>query len=586
MKTKIKYFISMILMVGAITACSDESLEETNPNSVSADIYWSNLEESNSNLTSVYGAMYNHFIWGFDIEAWRSDLGFPKSRTNSYQKGLPWYEKRFSNSIIDVSRKWEALYQVIFRANQVIQGLEGMDAEFKSDERWTIQMAEARFFRGLAHFYLHSTYNNGKIILRDKIPADPSEFSTGLTDADVVQDFFRADLEYAYQNLPAQQVQKTRANAGLAALLLGKTYLYTEEYTKAMVYLNDVINNSEYGYRLLEGDEVNLLFTSAGDFNAESIFEINNSDQHQLEDSTWDEESFFTRWPRFSAPAGQPIQGVAYFVPSSWLTHAYSKEVLDSNDTRNYVDDGSGGTKLRNVPLRAAQMIAVVNDETSEYYQAPAANSLIGFGGTIFSFFKKFTNHDIVSSEANIAQTPWKSGKNVVVYRLADAYLMYAECLIETGDLAGAIEHINKIRQRWGVESIGVSDGSNHDFDGVVYTQETLREHLRHVEKPLELSLEGHFERTIDLRRWGVAKQRFQDLAAMDFYLDNYTPTGVDVPNRNKSLITEGMSPTAPTDPTVQLKEFETAASEYNTALHDYLPLPLTEVLYNQEVNN
>lgn len=155
----------MIFMTISFISCSDETLEESNPNSVSADIYWSNLEETNATLTSVYGAMYNHYIYGFDVEAWRSDLAFPKSRTNPYTKATPWYEKTFNNSLVDVTRKWDALYQVIWRANQVIEGLEGLDAEFKANERWTIQMAEARFFRGLCHFYLHSEYNGGSVIL-------------------------------------------------------------------------------------------------------------------------------------------------------------------------------------------------------------------------------------------------------------------------------------------------------------------------------------------------------------------------------------------------------------------------------------
>ena len=47
-----------------------------------------------------------------------------------------------------------------------------------------------------------------------------------------------------------------------------------------------------------------------------------------------------------------------------------------------------------------------------------------------------------------------------------------------------------------------------------------------------------------------------------------------------------GISPVDPTDPTIQIKEYEQAAARYNSELHDYLPLPLSEVLYNQELNN
>ncbi|MDW5288086.1 RagB/SusD family nutrient uptake outer membrane protein [Formosa sp. PL04] len=586
MKSNIKNFISMIVIASALFSCSDY-LEEINPNNVSADVYWSTLEESNDNLTSVYGAMLNHFILGFEVESWRSDTGFPKSRTSPYGKGLPWYQQTFTNSLSDVSSRWDALYQVIYRANQVIEGLESMGDDLKVQDAWTEQMAQARFFRGLAHFYLHSTYNNGEIIIRDFVPTNSEEFSLPLSSSEEVTAFFRKDLVFAYENLPAKFDTKTRVSAGVAATVLGKSYLYTEEYDIAMTYLNDVISNSAYGYELLEGNNVDLLFTSAGDYNSESIFEINFSDQHQLEDDVWDEESFFNRWARYSAPTGS-IQGIAIFIPPSWMTYEYSNEPLDTQDSRNYVDDGNGGIKLRNVPLRAAQMVALVNDEQSEYYLAPAANEIDKFAGTVFSFFKKFTNHDIVASEADIALTPWKSGKNVIVDRLADVYLMYAECLIKTGNIDEALFYINKIRQRWGLVSLGFSDGSAHDFDEVNYNEQTLMNQLMFIDKPLELAVEGYATRSIDLRRWGVAKQRFQDLADMNFYLIDYSYTAEDgtAATRPLSLIQKGISPDDSTNPKVQLKEYEDAAINYNASLHGYLPLPLSEILNNQNLFN
>lgn len=585
MKKYIIYFIGMIALTLSVQSCSDY-LEEENPNNISADIFWSNLDESEANLTSVYGAMLNHFILFCNIESWRSDIAYPKDRRNPLGTGQPWYYKTFSNTNKEVGQRWDAMYQVIFRANQVIAGLNQMDEKYKSQDRWTEQMAQARFFRGLVHFYLHSSYNNGKIVIRESIPGSAEEFSKPVSTSEEVLTFFREDLQFAYENLPAQFDQKSRVTAGTAATFLGKSFLYTEEYDKAKEYLGDVINNAAYGYRLLEGDEINLLFTSAGDYNAESIFEINYSAIQQTEETQWDEESFFTRWARYSGPTGV-IQGSSEFVPSAWLTYEYSTEAFDSQDTRNYVDDGSGGIKLRDIPLRGAQMIAVVNDNQSEYYQRDAANQVVAFANTIFSNFKKFTNHDIVSKEAEVADTPWKSGKNVVVNRLADVYLMYAESLIKTGDIDGALEKLNKIRQRWGLELLGVDDGSGHDFNGIVYTEETLMDHLMYVERPLELACEGFDSRTIDLRRWGVSKQRFEYLASLDFNLIDYSYIKEDggSAKRAASLIQPGLS-SDPSNNKITIKEYVQAAANYNEGLHGYLPLPLSEVLNNSNVSN
>ena len=588
MKNYIFYLVGLIVLSGSIHSCSDNYLEEVNPNTISADIFWSNLEESESNLTSVYSAMLNHFVLQLDIDAWRSDLSHPKDRRNPYSKGLPWYRQAFSNTNDDVNQRWDAQYQVIWRANQVITGLNGMSDDLKSQDRWTEQMAQARFFRGLMHFYLHSTFNQGKIVIRDYIPTSDAEFSKPLSSSEEVITFFREDLLYAYENLPAQFETKTRVTAGTAATILGTSYLYTAsegntaDYQTAKQYLGDVINNGAYGYQLLRGNDVNLMFTHAGDYNSESIFELNFADSQQTEDDTWDEESFFNRWARFSGPTGT-FGCSAYFIPSAWLTYSYSTEPMNVNDPRNKDLEGN----LHNIPLRAAQMIAVVNDEHSEYYLAPSANKVFGFGNTLFSVFKKHTNHDIVASEFDIAATPWKSGKNMIVNRLADVYLMYAECLIMgDGNIEGGIEYINEIRDRWGLQLLD-PDASLVD-DTVPYTQETLMDHLMYVERPLELAVEGYSTRNIDLRRWGVTAQRFQELSQLDFNLVGYQYTDLEgnLLWRNKSLLQPGLS-ADPTDNSITISsEYDDAASNYNEALHAYLPLPLSEILNNSAVSN
>ena len=570
----------------SIQSCTDNYLEEVNPNAISADIYWSNLNESEENLTSVYAAMLNHFVMDIDIEAWRSDISHPKDRRNPYGKALPWYRQTFTNTNAEISKRWDAQYQVIWRANQVITGLNGMSDDLKSQERWTEQMAQARFFRGLVHFYLHSTYNEGNIIIRDFIPVTDADFSIPVSSSEEVIEFFREDLLYAYENLPSQFENKTRVTAGTAATILGTSYLYTAsegntaDYTTAKQYLYDVMNG-DYGYQLLTGNDIELMFTHAGDYNSESIFELNYADSQQTEETQWDEESFFNRWARYSAPTGT-FQGSAYIIPAAWITYAYSTESMNTQDPRNYDDEGN----LNNIPLRAAQMMAVVNDEHSEYYLSPTANKVFGFGNTQFSIFKKHTNHDVVASEADIAATAWKSGKNVIVNRLADVYLMYAECLIMgDGNIEGGIEYINYIRDRWGLQLL---DANASLVDGTPYTIDTLMDHLMFIERPLELAVEGYATRSIDLRRWGVAAQRFQELSELDFNLVGYQYTNADgdLAWRNKSLLQPGLSPD-PEDNSITISnEYDDAAANYNEALHAYFPLPLSEVLNNSNTSN
>ena len=247
---------------------------------------------------------------------------------------------------------------------------------------------------------------------------------------------------------------------------------------------------------------------------------------------------------------------------------------MDTQDPRNY-NDGV----LRNIPLRGSQSIAVVNDESSIYYgyKAPQVHA---FNNTRFSFFKKYTNHDIVTNEFETGTIGWKSGRNVVVNRLGGVYLMYAECLAKTGDINGALVYINKLRQRWGLQLLGASDGSSHDFDDLPYDETSLMDHLMYKEYPFELGFEGFTGRFLDMRRWGISKQRFNDLSTQVYSLGNYTYTRTNgkTAQRNKSLLEEGSGAS-------EFVEYEGAASSWNANDLGYYQIPKSETLYNPNIN-
>lgn len=589
MKTHIIKIVSFVFCIAMMQSC-EKYLEEVNPNEISADTYFKNLDESETVLTSVYGGMLNTWIVSAREESWRSDMAFPGIRSGNIRAtALNIYEHVINEDNQFINLRWNALYQVIWRANQVIEGLNSMTEDLKTETRWTEQMGQARFFRGLAHFYLHSLYNNGEIVIRDEVPGNQEDFSKPLSTSQEVMDFFRADLEYAYQNLPATFPEKTRVTAGTAATILGTSYLYSAssnpaDYQTAKTYFHDVINGP-YGYALIQ--DTSLMFTQAGDFNSESILEINYTVNQQSEENQWDEESFVMRNGRYSAPREAGGSSVSeQFTAAAWLIHAYANEPLNMLDARNTVIDRETGlSRARSVSLRSSAMIAVVNDQDTEYYQQPSAPIMVNFGSTQrkYGFFKKYSNHDIVASENDTGDTNWKSGKNVIMNRLADVYLMYAECVLKgDSNVSGAIDLINPIRQRWGLQLL---DPNASLVDGTAYTEDSLMDHLMYVERPLELSVEGVSTRIIDLRRWNVATSRFNDLSTQSFYVtdyDYYNDATSNTLSRNNSLVQAGISPDPSGDP--QLVQEYTGAAQFYT--DGYFPIPTSETLNNNSVSN
>jgi len=601
-------FSTIVALMGLFitTSCVDDMLEQSNPNGINKEDYFTNLDESETALNALYGTMRNHWIVSAKAESFRADIAHPGRRSGNVNATEENYNQTFINTSTDLDKKWAAYYEGIFRANQLIEGLNKMrkNLDASNEElliRWEEQMGQARFFRGLYHFYAHSLYNGGKILIRDTVPVRLTDFDTPLSESEDVISFFRSDLEYAFEKLPLTFDESGKVTKGTAATILGTSHLYEQEYELAKGYFDKVIN--EYGYEL-EYDMAKI-FTDAGEFNSESIMEVAFSSEFLPELSQWDESSFHNRWAREFAP--WKYKGSTTIVPSAWLSWEYTNEPLDPKDERNLAKDydGDGNPDLRGVSLRASAMVALAPDFEREYYLYPAPVYGNMFQNLTPAFWKKYTNHDITDNENTVMGTNWKSPCNIVMNRLSDVMLMQAECLLlGDGDVDGALKLINDVRRRWGLVLLGTeaqSDKYNavdHTFDDVAYDVASLMQHLMYKERPLELSAEGHSIRAIDMRRWQevpelnfTIKGRFEFLNSDLYHLVTYTfpepipnvdKPGKTVSSRAACHIQKGAANDSENETAVAMpNEFGNAANFF-TDDKAYLPIPLSEIQNNQ----
>lgn len=116
---------------------------------------------------------------------------------------------------------------------------------------------------------------------------------------------------------------------------------------------------------------------------------------------------------------------------------------------------------------------------------------------------KKFVDPDIAKSANGLGgyhNRPWP------VIRLAELYLGYAECCVETGDLATAREYIDKVRVRAGIPTVEEAWSTYAKDPSKANTQEGLREIVRN-ERMNEFYLEN--QNFWDMRRWLLAEKYF-----------------------------------------------------------------------------
>ncbi|KXX66517.1 RagB/SusD family nutrient uptake outer membrane protein [Flammeovirga sp. SJP92] len=593
MKNKLYKVILGGLLASTMWSCSS-FLEEKNPNALNSDDFGSNPEQLNSSLTAVYSTFKEKNLLAISNEVRRDDMCFVGTQVAPLT-GDEFYHKTYNSSTGIIAERWARIYKGIFRTNQVIANYykvypeeEEMDAngeEIVITEENTHRyiLAQARFFRGLFHFWAYNSFNEGRVVKYDFVPTAEEDFYQAPLEPAEMREFFRGELEFAMKNLPIswESQHLGRVTAGAASALLGKSYLYEGDYENAALYLKDVIDN--YGYALTTDFLDN--FREETEFNSESILEINYSSNFNTEFNINDDAS--TSNDIVKSFVTRTFGGWGTLQPSYWLALAYKTDPMDPTDARNYYVDEDGVEKLKPYSLRASNSVVMIDDIVPYYQSLPYT-----YGNGLFNqkqaYFKKYSRWETRTTELgddNIA----RSGLNITVIRLADVYLMYAEAMIKGGsDAAGiaeALKYINKVRYRSALELIGPSSTSDYatsQHNEKTYTAQELMEHLMYVERPLELSVEGNSIRWFDLRRWGVLEERFEDLAQRKYHVDKFvTP---DNKNIWASVLFEGDHPDEAKQH-LNRNEFSTSATNYIKSLHDYFPIPSVEAASNPYLN-
>jgi len=495
--------------------------------------------------------------------------------TETWYRPTAFRNLTFNDGIYHVTDKWDELYVGIFRANQVIQNLETADASLFSANRKLEIEAEARFLRAWFYWQLAHTYNGA--VLHTKVIENDEDFHKPFSSIeDITEAVIKPDLAFAKENLPESwdDNNKGRATWGAATSLLGKVFLYAEDWDLAASNFKEVIDSEVYN---LTADIMDN-FTDVNELNSESIFEtIYSAELNQGIGGDAVDDNFFESGAEASTMArefGQLNFGAFNTLLPSYILHEMF--VFDEVDTENPIN----GTNLQSKRMSAT--ICPFNGETDFYLQPIGSAGGWAFGQS--AYIKKYTNWYHLPSEDVLG----RSGINFRHIRLADVYLMYAEAVLEAnGDVATAIEYIDKIRSRAGVITLQnyINDNGgkmpamhksrqihgNWDYNDP--TVQSVMTHLRRVERPLELCFEGH--RWKDLVRWGIVKEVFEELRSDEQWRETF-----------KAILSINDGGVAPIFIIDRIRpDYFLAVQNYVSEQHDYFPIPTQERQINNMIN-
>jgi len=465
---KIIIIFTLTSVITSFLACNtDDILSPENRNSLSAENFWKNERDAEAGIYSVYSALQFPGVLGSDgitpltMNTEASRIGNVGGNVNSVQfaDGLV---LSTNQRVLDM---WRDLYQIVFRANQVLDNVPQieMDETVKKEI-----LGEAYFLRGLAMFWVADTYNKGEVPYPLSSPDKLEDARYGLETREFVYNQIFDDLLKAQTNLTdrlswSSEKQQGRATWGAVTSILGKVYLYEENLTRAKEEFLKVIESGEYSLTPNIRDN----FTEAGEFNTESIFEVqffanlidDDGNFGSGEGSQPDESSLRqVAWTRGEGGFGGVF--TTHFISSLYRNDVINPNLPINNDEVLFYGKGfnSGDspeeqsefieTFPRTISHRSEASIAYEGDGTLFYEKTTTETSFI----RVFSRaqIKKFMDWET-------AGAPRSSGINERVIRLADVYLMYAETILrEQGDAAvmEALTYINMVRERSGLVTL------------------------------------------------------------------------------------------------------------------------------------
>lgn len=440
----INRWIGPLALIMATAACDDLLTE--NPSSfLTPENFYQTVGDAEAALVAAYAPLGSTQAFGYNLwvtldggsDEAMSNPVVPSSLVQSF--GRLDYDPTQDR----ITTSWVAFYQVITRANILIDRLPELDAPEDQKAELT---AEAKFLRAFSYFYLVRLYGGVPLVTGEQ---DPLERNVPRASTDQVYELIIADAEDAAAELPLERGAGDlgRATRGAALALLSDVYLTRGEWESAADHARQVMDLGVYD---LYADYLDA-FLPAYKNGPEHIFSIQFVD---AEGSPGSQHAYFY-FPR-EVGNGQG-GGWAWIVPNPTHTDSYAPG--DYRKDVTYVDEF----------VRLATGEAEKVDKLHTY---------------------KFRPTQVARTTSGDANSP--------VYRYAEVLLTYAEALNELGQTDEAIRQLDVVRAR-ARNADGTPRSEPADYAGPA-SREAVREAI-FDERRWELAHEG--KRWFDMVRRG-----------------------------------------------------------------------------------
>lgn len=466
-----KISIYSLLISCLIISCSDDFLDVTSSSELSDATFWQTKNDADMALVGCYnswegmtnivyfdGASDNYYdqFYGYkDIAA---------GRFNPTSVVRLWFDGRaHSNEWITYSR--------IRKYNTFLEKIENIDMDPDIKEQYK---AEVRFLRAYDYYFKAQLY--GAVPLVTKV-LEINEESQPRSPVDQVEQFVKNELDEISDILPVQNNVDSGGHitAGAAIALKARMELYAGNYEQAMIEAKRVIDmpvyeiNEDYRGKFLPGN-----YTT----DKEAILSVNYAN------------NYISTWFMLPILLPQSYGGFSALGATRSLVETY-----ETTAGKPIQDPDSGYDPDRPFENRDARM-EMTFLHPGQVWNGVVYNSLDRNlpDGSLNLDYNKDNNAartgmniiKYIDGTIPISDVPTSYGIGIVVIRLAEMYLTYAEAAVETGqNIDIALGYINELRE----------------IGNLPPATELTRELVRR-ERRVELAGEGL--RYFDIKRWDI----------------------------------------------------------------------------------
>lgn len=410
------------------TGCSDSFLEVTSPTQEFIDTYYTTDAHIQEAVVAAYDPL--HWTdWGMDeynpvtlmSDIMADDLWIGgQDRTDNQAWHLMMNFEAIPTNVI--KGLWSVAYSGVKRSNDVLTYLEWAGENVTTENRayYTAQVLTLRalYYNWLWKFWGNIPYYDVNLTapyLAEQLPADQ------------IYEKIIADLDnvISMNVLPMRETSENygRVTKAMAYMLYAEVVMYQNDesrYGKALQYMQEIINSGEYDLV----DDYAGIFKESGEWNKESIFEVNYTDDNAVRSWSAPLTAGGTVLPTLISPHTWPDgtdghdQGWG-FCPVRLETY----ERYANNDTRRDATCWNAG--------------ALGVDYNKRYQDT----------GLFLEKYTALTGNN--KDQKADAQLNWNN--NLRIYRFSETLLNAAELIARGAGSGDAKLYLNKVRKRAGL---------------------------------------------------------------------------------------------------------------------------------------